>query len=325
MLVTPIFGASLPRDLTRRIEATGPDVRCLRVSPEGHVHGEAEGVVEDAEVLLRGWLPAPVFDHLLGRTPRLRWIHSAAAGVEGLVTSLARARGVILTNARGVFSRPIAEYVVLMVLALSRRLPHLLELQRERTWQPLQGSEIADLTVGIVGYGSIGQEVARLLEPFGPTILATRQHPERGPGDAPNVRLLPPEGLDELLAGSDVVVLGVPLTPQTDGLIGARALQLMKDSAYLINVSRGRLVDEEALRRALDAGWIAGAVLDVFREEPLPPSSPLYDAPNLVITPHTSWSSSRVLDRSVDLFVTNLERYQAGEPLLNVVDLEAGY
>ncbi|MFN2483334.1 MAG: D-2-hydroxyacid dehydrogenase [Candidatus Limnocylindria bacterium] len=325
VLVTPVFGASLPREQVRRIEAVAPDVRCLRVSAEGHVHGEAEGTVEDAEILLRGWLAAPVFDHLLGRAPHLRWVHSAAAGVEGLLTSLTRARGVILTNARGVFSTPIAEYVVLMILAASRRLPQLLELQRERTWQPLPSAEIADLTVGIVGYGSIGQEVARLLEPFGPTIVATRQHADRGGGRVPGVRLLPAESLEELLGVSDVVVLSVPLTPQTDSLIGVRAFQLMKDGAHLINISRGRLVDEAALRRALESGWIAGAILDVFREEPLPPGSPLYDAPNLIITPHTSWWSGRVLGRSVDLFIENLRRYVAGEPLHNVVDLDAGY
>ncbi|MDQ3881518.1 MAG: D-2-hydroxyacid dehydrogenase [Chloroflexota bacterium] len=309
----------------RRIEATAPEVRCLRVSAEGQLHGDADATVDDAEILFRGWLAAPVFDHLLGRAPRLRWIHSAAAGVEGLVTSLARARGVILTNARGVFSRPIAEYIVLMILAASRRLPQLLELQRERTWQPLQAAELADLTVGIVGYGSIGHEVAALLAPFGVRIVATRQHPERDASAPDPVRLMPAEALDELLAMSDVVVLTVPLTPRTDGLIGARAFQVMKDGAHLINVSRGRLIDEVALLRALESGWIAGAVLDVFREEPLPPTSPLYGAPNLILTPHTSWWSGRVLDRSVDLFVANLGRYLGGEPLENVVDLGAGY
>ena len=252
-------------------------------------------------------------------------MHSAVAGVENVVAPLARARGVVVTNARGIFSRPVAEYVVMMVLAISRRLPQLLELQRERTWQPLMATELADLTVGIVGYGGIGQEVARLLAPFGCPLIVTRRHPERGAGDGNRVRLLPPEALDQLLAASDIVILAAPLTARTEGVIDARALQQMKRSAHLINVSRGGLVDELALRRGLEAGWIAGAVLDVFREQPLPVDSPLYGTPNLIVTPHTSWSSGRVVSRSIDLFIANLRRYLDGQPLENVVDLEAGY
>ena len=325
VLATPVFGATLTREHVARIEGVAPGVRCLRVSPEGHVHADPDRSPEEAEVLLQGSIPGSVFDHLLSRAPALRWVHSTAAGIDHLLTPLARSRGLIVTNARGVFSRPIAEYVVMMVLAISRRLPQLLELQRERTWQPLQATELADVTVGIVGYGSIGQEIARLLEPFGTAIIATRQHPERPPAPAANVRLLGSDGLGELLAQSDVVVLAAPLTPATDGLIGSRALQQMKTTAYLVNIGRGRLVDEVALQRALEAGWIGGAVLDVFRVEPLPPESPLYRTPNLIITPHTSWSSRRVVDRSVDLFTANLARYLEGKPLENVVDLEAGY
>jgi phosphoglycerate dehydrogenase-like enzyme len=266
-----------------------------------------------------------VLDHIVGRAPRLRWIHSVAAGVDRVTTPAVRERGLTVTNARGVFSRPIAEYVVMMCLAIARRLPQLLELQRERTWQPLSGRELAELTVGIVGFGSIGAEVARLLEPFGSRVIATRRHPDRGAGEAPNVELLGLDRLDELLRASDVVVVAAPLTDETAGLIGAEQLQEMREDAWLINIARGRLIDELALRRALESGWIGGAVLDVFTEEPLPPESPLYRTPNLVITPHTSWSSQNVADRSIDLFVENLRRYRAGEPLRNVVDLEAGY
>jgi phosphoglycerate dehydrogenase-like enzyme len=230
-----------------------------------------------------------------------------------------------VTNARGVFSRPIAEYVVMMSLAIARRLPQLLELQRERTWQPLRGRELSELTIGIVGYGSIGVELSRLLSPFGSRILATRRHPERGAGDAPNVELHGLDRLDEVLRASDIVVVAAPLTDETAGLIGAEQLALMREDAWLINIARGRLIDEIALRRALQSGWIGGAVLDVFSEEPLAPDSPLYSTPNLLITPHTSWASDRVAERTVDLFVENLRAFQAGEPMRNVVDLEAGY
>ncbi|HEX2221851.1 MAG TPA: D-2-hydroxyacid dehydrogenase [Candidatus Limnocylindria bacterium] len=322
MLVTPIFGAPLESEQLDRINSLD-GVRCVALSPDGRIHGGEEDLAR-AEVLLRGGIAAATFDHLLARAPGLRWVHSVSAGVERVVTPQARSRGVIVTNARGVFSRPIAEYIVMMILALARRLPQLLELQRERTWQPLRGRELAELTVGIIGYGSIGREVARLLAPFEARVLATRRHPERGSAE-PNVEVLGADRLDDLLRAADVIVVAAPLTDATAGLIGARELQDMREDAWLINVARGRLVDEFALRRALEAGWIGGAVLDVFNDEPLPPDSPLYETPNLIATPHTSWASDRVIDRSIDLFIENLRRYRAGEPLRNVVDLDAGY
>lgn len=301
-------------------------MRCARIAADGHIHGDAdESVFDEAEILLLGAVPASVLDHVVARAPRLRWIHSASAGVDRIAIPIVRERAVTVTNARGVFSRPIAEYVVMMSLAIARRLPQLLELQRERTWQPLRGRELAELTVGIIGYGSIGVEVSRLLEPFGCRLLATRRHPERGPGGASSVELFGLDDLGEVLRASDIVVVAAPLTDETAGLIGAEQLAEMREDAWLINVARGRLIDEMALRRALESGWIGGAVLDVFSEEPLSPESPLYRVPNLVITPHTSWASDRVIERSVDLFIDNLRRYQAGEPLLNLVDLAAGY
>ena len=307
-----------------RIEAV-EGVRVVLVSPDGRVHDDREAELSDAEVLLRGGIPASVLDHLLARAPKIRWIHSVSAGIDRVATPAVRARALTVTNARGDFSRPIAEYVVMMMLAIERQLPQLLELQRERTWQPLRGRELSELTLGIVGFGSIGTEVARLLAPFGTRILATRRRPERGAGDAANVELHGFDELEMVLAASDVVLIALPLTDETAGMIGVAQLQQMREHAWLLNIARGRLIDDLALRRALEAGWIGGAVLDVFAEEPLPPDSPLYDTPNLIITPHTSWSSSRVADRSIELFVDNLRRFVADEPLANVVDLEAGY
>jgi phosphoglycerate dehydrogenase-like enzyme len=306
------------------IEAV-PGAIVTQISRDGLAHGDAEAALAEAEVLLRGGIGAAALDHVIERAPALRWIHSISAGVDKVVTPLSRQRGLQVTNARGVFSRPIAEYVVMMCLAIARRLPQLFDLQRERTWQPLRGTELGGLTVGIVGYGSIGAEVARLLAPFGTRVVATRRHPELGSGELSNVEVWGVGRLPDLLKTADVVVIAAPLTDSTAGLIGAAELQAMPGHAWLINIARGRLVDELALRRALAAGWIGGAVLDVFDEEPLPADSPLYDTPNLVITPHTSWSSDRVLKRSLDLFVANLERYLADQPLENLVDLEAGY
>jgi len=324
VLATPIFGAPLSAENVARLEAV-PGVRVVHMSREGLVHEDAEESLASARVLLRGGVPAQVLDHIVGRAPRLEWIHSFSAGVDRVATPAVKARGLMVTNARGVFSRPIAEYVVMMCLAIARRLPQLLELQRERTWQPLRGTELGGMTVGIVGFGSIGSEIARLLAPFDTTILATRRHSDRGARGQDNVTVLGFDQLDELLRRSDITVVAAPLTEETAGIIGSPQLQEMPGHAWLINIARGRLVDELALRRALEAGWIGGAVLDVFNEEPLPPDSPLYETPNLIITPHTSWSSDRVVDRSIDLFLENLQRFAVGHDLENLVDLEAGY
>jgi len=329
--LTPILSARYrARDL-EAIRAAAPRARLVTVSYEGL----ADGPLDDVEVLLRGRLPADTFDRLLVRAPRLRWVHSATAGVERVLTPASRDRNLVITNARGVFSRPIAEYVMMMILIVSRRLPLLLELQRERTWQPLEARELRDVSVGIVGLGSIGRAVGALATAFGCRVVATRRRAGDGTaavredelptGSLMLDRVLPPERLPELLAESDFVVLAAPLTPDTHGMIGETALAAMKPGAWVINVARGELIDERALLRALREGRIGGAVLDTFRDEPLPASSPFYDQPNVILTPHTSWSSTRVLDRSVELFCDNLRRYAAGEPLVNVVDPDAGY
>jgi phosphoglycerate dehydrogenase-like enzyme len=337
--LSPILSARYrARDLDA-IRAAAPGSRIVTLS----VEGLADGPVDDVEVLLRGWLSSDAFDRLLAHAPRLGWVHSASAGVERALTPAAMERGIVITNARGVFSRPIAEYVMMMILAVSRKLPGLLELQRERTWQPLEGSELRDVTVGIVGLGSIGRAVGALATAFGCRVIATRRRPGEGSVEARSERAAGlaagefafgemmldrvggPETLPSLLAESDFVVLAAPLTPDTEEMIDAATLALIKPGAWLINVARGRLVDERALIRALRDGPLGGAILDTFRDEPLPPSSPFYDLPNVIVTPHTSWSSGRVLDRSVELFCDNLRRYAAGEPLLNVVDPTRGY
>ena len=330
--LSPILSARYrSRDL-ERIRAAAPGARIVMVS----VEGLADGPVDDVEVMLRGWLSSEAFDRLLARAPRLSWVHSATSGVERALTPASRERGLIVTNARGVFSRPIAEYVLMMILAVSRRLPQLLELQRERTWQPLEGAELRDVTVGIVGLGSIGRSVAALAKSFGCRVVAVRRHsgdstPRSSEDDGPTVtdaqldRVGGPETLPELLAESDFIVLAAPLTPETEDLINAETLAMIKPGAWLINVARGRLIDERALLRALRDGHLGGAVLDTFRDEPLPPMSSFYDLPNVIVTPHTAWSSGRVLDRSVELFCDNLRRFATSEPLLNVVDPDAGY
>ena len=338
--LSPILSARYrSRDL-ERIRAAAPGARLVTVS----VEGLADGPLDDVEVMLRGWLSSDAFDRLLVRAPHLAWVHSATSGVERALTPAALERGLVVTNARGVFSRPIAEYVLMMILAVSRRLPQLLELQRERTWQPLEGAELRDVTVGIVGLGSIGRAVGALATAFGCRVIAVRRRPDaeidgegratpaggsddedRSFGEAMLDRVGGPDTLPDLLAESDFIVLAAPLTPETQDMINAETLAMVKPGSWLINVARGRLVDERALLRALRDGPLGGAVLDTFRDEPLPPLSSFYDLENVILTPHTAWSSGRVLDRSVELFCDNLRRFAAGEPLLNVVDPTAGY
>jgi len=330
--VSPILSARVrARDL-ERIREAAPGSRIINLS----VEGLADGPVDDVEVLLRGWLVAEAFDRLLARAPHLTWVHSATSGVERALTPAARARDVLVTNARGVFSRPIAEHVLLMILAVSRHLPELFELQRERTWQPLEGRELRELTIGIVGYGSLGRSVASLASAFGARVIALRRRPDGSSPASPDEddgfpfeprvdQVFGPDRLHDLLAASDIVVLAAPLTPETEGMIDEAAVGAMKRDAWLINVARGRLVDDTALVRALRDNRIGGAALDTFRDEPLPPSSPYWELPNVIVTPHTAWSSARVLDRSIDLFCDNLVRYSRGDPLRNVVDPAAGY
>jgi phosphoglycerate dehydrogenase-like enzyme len=304
-----------------RILEAAPGTRLIPISAEG----VADEPVDEVEVLLRGWsLGGDALDRLVGRAPKLRWIHSVSVGVESVMTPCVRLRGLTVTNGRGVFSVPIAEYVMTMMLAICRRLPQLMELQRERTWQPIEALELADATIGLLGVGDIGREVARLAGPFGPKIVAVRRRPNAAP--VPGVEVLGDlQAMPELLAVSDFVVLALPLTGETETLIDDDALASFKPGSWLINVARGALVDETALLRALRGGRIGGAVLDAFREEPLPETSPFYRLSNCIVTPHTSWSSAAVLGRTFDVFCDNLRRYRASQPLEYVVDLAAGY
>ncbi len=320
--ISPVLtGRDAYGSMREKILEAAPGTRLIPVSAEG----VADEPLDDAEVLLRGWsLGGDPLDRLVGRAARVRWIHSVSVGVESVLTPCVRLRGLTVTNGRGVFDQPIAEYVMTMILAICRRLPQLIELQRERTWQPLQARELAETTIGLVGLGGIGCEVAELARPFGPRVVAIRRRPGAAPVDGVEV-LGGLDALPRLLAVSDFVVLALPLTGATDALINDESLAAAKPGSWLVNVARGGLVDEGAMLRALRSGPLGGAVLDTFREEPLSEASPFYRLPNCIVTPHTSWSSAAVLDRTLDVFCDNLRRYRAGEPLAYVVDLGAGY
>jgi len=280
---------------------------------------EAVSQAGDAEVIFAGhWS-----DDLWKAAPGLKWVQSWGAGVERFLTPDFVAAPITLTNAAGIYAVPIAEHVMAFILYFSRRFNRFVRWQSEHRWEWGEPDELAGKTVGIVGLGGIGSQVARRAKAFDVRVIAVRNHPEKPSPDADEVR--GPDGLDWLLTESDYVALCAALTPRTRHLIGAAQLQRMKPTAYLINIGRGALVDEPALIKALREGQIAGAGLDVFETEPLPQDSPLWDMPNVMVTPHNSGSSPRSFSRTMDLFRRNLERYLAGQQLLNVVDKAAGY
>ncbi|MDR5684236.1 MAG: D-2-hydroxyacid dehydrogenase [Armatimonadota bacterium] len=311
----------------RAILDVSPRVDLRVVSGEG-----AEAHAEEAEVLV-GWV---VPDAFFRRASRLRWIHATSAGVDHLIDTPAWSADVVITNSRGIHAIPIGEHVLGWMLMFARNLHTALRNQIARRWDRQIGGEFHGATVGILGFGAIGREIARLCAAFGARTLAMRRHPlslgEASASSLPGgerlggtVALYGPDGLREVLEASDYVVVALPLTAQTRRLIGAREIGWMKQDAVLINVGRGEIVDEAALVSALAARRIRGAALDCFEVEPLPATSPLWEADNVLISPHVSGSSPRYMDRAIPLFCENLRRYLAGEPLLNVVDRARGY
>jgi phosphoglycerate dehydrogenase-like enzyme len=308
-------------ELTPRVQQVAPTCTVVPFTREGKVLGE----IGDAEVLLLRWWGSSRegFQRVVRETAGLRWIHSIGAGVDHVLFPFLTESDIVLTNASGVYDVPVAETVLAYMLLVVKRLLESLGQQRAHRWHKLDPRELWGLTIGILGLGSIGAEVARLARAFGMRVVATRRHPEQG-AEATDL-VLPLDRLHDLLAQSDFVVVAAPLTRETHHLIDAQALAQMKPDAWLINIARGAVVDEVALVRALQEGSIGGACLDVFEEEPLPENSPLWDLPNVIITPHSSGNSPHREERAAELFLENLRRYMAGEPLLNVVDKRAGY
>jgi phosphoglycerate dehydrogenase-like enzyme len=262
---------------------------------------------------------------------KLRWIHSQAAAVHQLMFPELVNSDVIITNARDVHGPVVAEQVIAMMFALAKRIPAAVRSQQKHVWGQdafssgrSHSRELAGATLGLVGLGSIGRNVAKHASALGMRVIAVREHPEK---EKPQYvdEVLPTSKLQELLTQSDYVVLSTPVTPETKGMIGAPQLAAMKPDAFLLNVGRGPLIDEAALVEILRRHKIGGAALDVFDQEPLPPESPLWDLEDLLITPHTAGISEKMWERHYVLFSDNLRRYLSGQPLLGLVDKRSGY
>ncbi|MFZ4128624.1 D-2-hydroxyacid dehydrogenase [Streptomyces cellulosae] len=252
-----------------------------------------------------------------GEGPRPRWVHTASAGVDHLLCPELAASDTVVTNARGVFDGPIAEYVAGLVLAFAKDLPRTLRLQRERTWLHRETRRVAGTRACVVGSGPIGRAVAGTLEALGVRTALV--------GRAARAGVHGPENLDRLLAHADWVVAAAPLTEETRGMFDARRFGLMQPSAHFVNVGRGELVVEEALVRAVRDRWIAGAALDVFPAEPLAGGSPLWELEGVVLSPHMSGDTVGWRDELAAQFVELYELWEAGRPLVNVVDKRRGY
>ncbi|MFB8772999.1 D-2-hydroxyacid dehydrogenase [Streptomyces broussonetiae] len=276
------------------------------------------GRLPSADVLLVWDFTSPaVREAWPGEGPRPRWVHTASAGVDHLLCPELAASDTVVTNARGVFDQPIAEYVAALVLAMAKDLPRTWELQRERTWLHREGQKVAGTRAVVVGSGPIGRAITATLKALGVTTALV--------GRAARTGVHGPQDLDRLLARADWVIAAAPLTERTRGMFDARRFGVMQPSARFVNVGRGQLVVAEALAEALAKRWIAGAALDVFEREPLPPDSPLWDAPGLIVSPHMSGDTVGWRDELGAQFVEMFERWASGRPLPNVVDKERGY
>ena len=312
-----------PEWFAERLRSDFPQLEMARITSGASLAAE----LSDATVLFGGsFRPED-----LRSAKKLRWIHSPAAAVHDLLFPELVNSDVILTNAREVHAVVVAEQVMAMMFALARRIPESVRFQVKHMWGQANLSEdhcipheLGGATLGLVGLGSIGRNVAQRASAMGMKIIGVREHADR-PKPEHVDEVLPTSQLNQLLSRSDYVVLSPPVTPATRGMIGRTQLAAMKKDGYLINVGRGSLVDEAAVIVALRERRIAGAALDVFEQEPLPPESPLWDLDNLLITPHTGGMTDKMWDRHYARFADNLRRFLSDQPLLAVVDKQAGY
>ncbi len=300
------------------IQRTAPDARVVRASAEEELVGSGS----DAEILLTWGMYRP--GSFCRAARNLRWIHALSAGVDALIAvPEIRDRRIRVTSTKGIHGLPIAEHTLGMMLSFARGFHILHDRQRRKEWRKyLEADEIQGKTVGILGLGNIGQVVAQKCKLLGMRVIALDIRPA---GHEIIDRFYSAEDLIPLLREADYVIINLPLTPDTHHLIGEKQLRAMKKSACLINVARGPIVDEGALLRALMEGWIAGAGLDVYETEPLPPESELWSLPNVIVSPHMSAISPYYMDRAIAVFCENLTRFTHGKDLLFEVDWDSGF
>lgn len=298
----------LPRHFVDRLRQAFPQHTFLEAWDRDALRRQ----LPEADVAFTPFIDRDLFPSL----SRLRWVQSPAVGVGSLMFPEMLASSVAITSARGIRARSIAEHVIGVTIALARRIPAALRAQAAHRWAQDEletaARSIDGMRMGIVGFGSIGTEIAKLAIPLGIHVSGIRRRSS-------------PDELPRVIAESDVIVLAVPHTPETKQIIGRAELDRMKRGALLINIARGKLIDDAAVIEALEDGRLGGAALDVFTREPLEHASPYWDLPNVIVTPHTAGAMQDYWTPLVALFSENLRRFEKGEPLLNVVDKIAGY
>jgi phosphoglycerate dehydrogenase-like enzyme len=317
---SPFVMWRIPPGHVERLRRTFPSHSIVFAREEAHAIAE----IRDADIVLS----AQVTRSLFAAAERLRWIHSPAAGIGGMLFPELVESDVVLTNSRAMSSDTIAEHVLAVTLAMFRRLPDAWRSQAAREWAQNAIGVAGNRLIGgsrviVIGLGGIGSAVARRMRALGAEVTGVRRTTAPAPSGVST--LVTADRLHDVLPSADVVVIAAPHTQETRALIGARELSLMAPHALLVNVSRGHLIDEQALIEALRIGAIGGAALDVFVDEPLAPDSPFWTLPNVLITPHTSGFRPDHWDAVIDLFSNNLRRFERGEALINVVDKIAGY
>lgn len=311
-----------PAWIRERLAHDYPQLQVVQLSSYDRVSEE----IPETEIFI-GW---SLRAEQLATAPKLRWIHSPAAAVHQLMYPEMIASNVVITNAREVHGPVVAEHAMALTMALAKRLPQAARYQAKKEWaqekmwrERPRPRELSGGTAVVIGMGSIGREFTRLAKALGMTVLAVRENPRKGTAGADEV--YSPAQLHQVLPRAEYVLLCTPVTPATTHLMDAERLAMMKPDAYLINVGRGPLVDDAALIAALRQGVIAGAALDVFDEEPLPPESPFWTLDNVFITPHTAAVTEKLWERHYQLITENLNRFLAGRPLLYEVDKRSGY
>ncbi len=317
-LTVLVANAYQPHHLAK-LRASFSDVNFVQLPKDGAVPVGGES----AEVLLFLALTKPDLQRTLAGAPGVRWIHLSTAGFDWALVPEVEERKIMLTRSAEAKRDAVAEFTIAFIFQTSKRLPMLQNAQAEHRWARPDPDFVRGKTVGIIGAGAIGCEVARLAHALGMRVIGTKRNPEALPYFD---QVLAPDALTQVFGAADFVVLACPLTHETRNLIGAEQLRQMKPSAYLINIARGGIIVEADLIHALQEGWIAGACLDAFEQEPLPPDSALWNAPNTIITPHCAYASPRNIDSVVDEFIVNLNHYRRNEPLRHLPkNLQLGY
>jgi phosphoglycerate dehydrogenase-like enzyme len=332
LVITPSFDKGLPHadeEILRRIRAVSRKIKVTDASQmvmaemqgDNSKKEELDALLAEAEVLF-GFIPPK---SIIPRAPRIKWFQATSAGVDRHQGTEIWNSQVIITGVSGIHATPIGEFVMGLMLMFAKNTPLSFKMKQTREWQRYMSGTLRGKTVGIIGLGHIGGEVARLSKAFGMKVIATRRS-AKAAGKAKNVDLLlPTSRMKELLGQSDYVAVTLPLTPETKHIIGEVELKAMKPTGYIMNIGRGSLIDQEALIKALEEKRIAGAGLDVTVPEPLLKESKLWDFDNVILSPHISGGMEDYMLRATELFCENLKRYMAGKKLLNVVDKKKGY